>query len=159
MVVGRPPERVILAANSEPDEFRLYTTNNTSLHGRLSSASSLLAAFGGYLIRPPNPRSFYISGLMRLLTLACASGRPIAMNGTAPRPRGFPVGTPRNRLTAEQRQTIIDMLKITPNGAAVTRQFIAAKYGTVTHPTVCTIKREAIEHGEIRRTPLRKEAW
>jgi hypothetical protein len=78
------------------------------------------------------------------------------MSDHAAKPRGFPIGTPRNRLTLRQRQMIIDMLKSTPNGAAVTRQFNAAKLGTVTHPTVCTIKRTAIERGEIPRTPLRK---
>jgi hypothetical protein len=72
------------------------------------------------------------------------------MNEQAPKRRGFPVGTPRNRLTPLQRQSIIDMLKVTPNGAAVTRQFIAAKLGSVTHPTVCTIKRDAIKRGDIQ---------
>jgi hypothetical protein len=72
------------------------------------------------------------------------------MYETAPKRRGFPVGTPRNRLTPQQRQAIIDMLRVTPNGAAVTRQFLAAKLGTVTHPTVCTIKRDAIKRGVIQ---------
>jgi hypothetical protein len=72
-----------------------------------------------------------------------------SIDNTAPKRRGFPVGTRRNRLTPKQRQAIIEMLKITPNGAAVTRQFNQAKLGTVTHPTVCTIKRDAIKRGEI----------
>ena len=70
--------------------------------------------------------------------------------------RGFPVGTPRNRLTLAQKAIIIDMLKDNPVCAAVTRLYLA-DYGMVTLPTVCAIKRQAIERGEIERALLKKE--
>jgi hypothetical protein len=76
-----------------------------------------------------------------------------AADAATSRPRGFPAGTPRNRLSPQQRRTIIDMLKITPNAAAMAREFVAAKLGAMSHPTVCTIKRDAIARGEIRQTP------
>jgi hypothetical protein len=87
--------------------------------------------------------AFFYTAIRQWETYCC-------MSDTVPKRRGFPVGTPRNRLTAKQRQAIIDMLKITPNDAAVTRQFLEAKLGTVTHPTVCTIKRDAVKRGEIQ---------
>jgi hypothetical protein len=56
-----------------------------------------------------------------------APPRPLPLSA-APRRRGFPAGTPRNRLSPQQRRTIIDMLKVTPNAAAVAREFVEAKH-------------------------------
>jgi hypothetical protein len=60
------------------------------------------------------------------------------------RRRGMPAGTSRKRLSDEQRQAIIELLKATPNVAAVARKFAEATHVTVSQVTVGSIKREAI---------------
>jgi hypothetical protein len=72
------------------------------------------------------------------------------------RRRGFPAGASRKRLSDEQRQTIIELLKTTPNAAAVARKFTEATRVTVSPATVGSIKREAIKLGKLSpRDPLR----
>ena len=68
----------------------------------------------------------------------------------------MPAGTRRNRLSDEQRQTIIDLLETTPNAAAVAREFAEATHVTVSAVAVGNIKREAIKLGKLNpRDPLR----
>jgi hypothetical protein len=69
---------------------------------------------------------------------------------------GFPKGTPRNRLSDEQRIMIITMLQAMPICADVTRYY-NARIGKVTLRTVCTIKNLAIAAGTLARAPLKKE--
>ena len=57
------------------------------------------------------------------------------------RRRGMPAGTSRKRLSDEQRQTIIELLRTTPNAAAVARKFAEATHVTVSQVTVGSIKR------------------
>jgi hypothetical protein len=72
------------------------------------------------------------------------------------RRRGFQSGTSRKRLSHEQRQTIIELLKTTPNAAAVARKFAEATHVTVSQVTVGSITREAIRLGKLSaRNPLR----
>jgi hypothetical protein len=52
-------------------------------------------------------------------------------------PRGFPSGTPRKRLTDEQRQTLIGLLETTGSTTEALKQFIEAGHGTVSKVTVC----------------------
>ena len=147
----------------EPSEPGSLGRQRVQLRGPLDRSPVGRCAMLGLRARPPpdpssvpltvlNCRNSDISILRRQIfdTGLCQWQTCSPMTDHFPKRRGFPVGNPRNRLSPQQRQAIIDMLKITPNGAAVTRQFIAAKLGTVTHPTVCTIKREAIKRGEIR---------
>ena len=72
------------------------------------------------------------------------------------RRRGFPSGASRKRLSDEQRQTIIELLRTTPNAAAVARKFAEATRVTVSPATVGSIKREATKLGKLSpRDPLR----
>jgi hypothetical protein len=70
--------------------------------------------------------------------------------------RGFPAGTPRNRLSVEQRQIILGMLRVMTRCSDVTRAY-NARVGRVTLATVCAIRRQAIAQGELIRSPLKKE--
>ena len=83
------------------------------------------------------------------------SARPPLPSGPARR-RGFPSGASRKRLSDEQRQAIIELLRTTPNAAAVARKFAEATRVTVSQVTVGSIKREAIKLGKLSpRDPLR----
>jgi len=95
------------------------------------------------------------AGNGRLHATSDNSARPPLPPGPARR-RGFPSGTSRKRLPEEQRQTIIDLLRTTPNAAAVARKFAEATRVTVSQVTVGSIKREAIKLGKLSpRDPLR----
>lgn len=69
--------------------------------------------------------------------------------------RGFPVGTPRHRLMEQQRRLLVDMLRLEPNAAEVTRRYQALG-GRVTLQTVCSIRRQSIASGALAPRRLRK---
>jgi hypothetical protein len=69
--------------------------------------------------------------------------------------RGFQVGTPRNRLSDYDRAVIVEMLKIIPCSAEVTRRFNFYG-GRVSLPTVCAIRAGAIRRGELAPRPSKK---
>jgi hypothetical protein len=71
------------------------------------------------------------------------------LSPSSARRRGFPAGASRKRLSDEQRQIIIELLKTTPNAAAVAREFAEATHVTVSQVTIGTIKREAIKAGKL----------
>ncbi len=73
------------------------------------------------------------------------------MNGV----RGIPQGVRPRRLTDEQRQTIISMLKTDANCLAVTKRY-QELVGPVTHMTVCSIKNQLIADGILEPVRFKK---
>jgi hypothetical protein len=67
------------------------------------------------------------------------------------RPRGFAPGSqPRKRLTVQQRQKLIDLLKEHPRSpSTVAKEFAEATGVTVSTVTVCATRKKAIKAGTL----------
>jgi hypothetical protein len=80
------------------------------------------------------------------------SGKSPLPPGPARR-RGFQSGTSRKRFSHEQRQTIIELLKTTPNAAASPGNSPRRPHVTVSQVTVGSIEREEIRLGKLSAQP------